>query len=395
MTIIQRGAAAACLIGVVAIAGRARAETCGTTTDYSCYRYTTDEFTTPATNWFSAGGNLEWNYVYVPAHPAAGPKLLLFLAGTGGEPTGYNDFMKEAATRGYYVIGLPYRNQIHTPDLCGYWPGCAGFYYQQNVDGYDNGFFAHDAANGVTPAANSITYRFGMLLSHLLDDGVASAQVDWGTFWDYSAAYSPGPGIQYNGAPYWSKMVVAGHSQGGETTTWITKNKPTIAGLTFAAPYATMDDDHDGDDPNDTTADGPPHHMQPINGTWTNVTSWYTGWATSGGTRCDTCYAKYLDPTTWPAGRVNRLFIMTDSHDPGYPADGKSWLGHSMVGVGNHLGKNETTGVNSCPSQLASRWNTTDYVSTCGGHNATIVDNCTPSWIRCFWDLELDRALTL
>lgn len=383
-------------LAVLGAAGaRARAETCTSSADYTCYRYTTDEFTPSETVWYSNSVNLEWNYVYVPAHPAAGPKLLLFLAGTGASTTAYNDFMREAASRGYYVIGLAYRNQIHTPDICGYWPGCAGFYYQQNVDGKDNGFFSIDAQNGQVPAYNSITYRFGMLLTHLLDDGVASSQIDWSTFWDYSAAYAPDPGYWYNGAPAWSKMVVAGHSQGGETTTWITKNKPTIAGLTFEAPYATLDDDHSGDDPYDTTADGPPHHMKKFSAAWLDVTSWYTGWATSGGTRCDTCYAKYLDPSTWPSGRVNRLFIMTDSHDPGYPLDGLSWLGHSMRGVGRYLGKSETTGVNSCPSALATRWNTTDYVSSCGGHSATIVDGCTPSWITCFWDLELDRALSL
>ncbi len=386
---------AAVVSGVVTvIAARAAHADCHSTvvtSGYSCWVVKTSDIMPSQT--YDDGSN-DNNFVYVPDNPASGHKMLVFLAGTGEGAANYHDFLAEAAHEGYYVIGLAYRNQIHTPDLCGYWAGCYGKLYRQQVEGYDNGFFGHDAAAGQVPEYNSITYRFGMVLDWLIANH--GGVVDWNIFWNFNNAYAPGPGYWYNGTPAWSHIVIAGHSQGGETAAWITKNENVIAGLTFEAPYATLDDDHSGDDHDDTTADGPPHHMKIVNGVWTDVTSWYTDttqWPTSGGTVCDTCFADYLEPTSWN-GRQNLLFITLDSYDGGYdPAT--SWLGHWMKGAGAHLGKTETQHVNACPSQLATRFNTTDYDSPCGGHHATVDDSCTPSWIRCYWDLMLDKALTL
>jgi hypothetical protein len=391
-TIIRRAVVIASF-GAALVAARpfahAGCSSTATPTGYTCWVVKTGDIMPSQTY---DDGNNDNNYVYVPDNPAPGHKMVLFLAGTGGGAGDYHDFLAEAAHEGYYVIGLAYRNQIHSPDMCGYWAACPGKLYQQQVDGYDNGFFAHDAAAGQVPEYNSITYRFGEVLAWAIANH--GGAVDWNVFWNYGNAYSPGPGYWYNGTPAWGHIVVAGHSQGGETATWITKNKNVIAGLAFEAPYATRDDDHSGDDGADTTADGPPHHMKQVGGVWTDVTSWYTPWATSGGTVCDTCFADFLDPSSWPNGQIDRLFITLDSHDGGYdPAT--SWLGHWMKGAGVHLGKNETQHLNACPSQLSTRFNTTDYVSTCGGHHATIQDGCTPPWIKCYWDLMLDRALTL
>lgn len=384
------------LVGVV-LADRAAHADCRSslvTTGYTCWSVRTIDITPAQTQGYSNGGTAEENVVYVPDHPAAGKKLVLFLPGTGGSVLGYRDFMAEAAHEGYYVVGLAYRNQIHSPDLCGYWSACAGKLYRQNVDGYDDGFYGHDASAGITPAYNSVTYRFGSVLAWANDGGLGG--IDWNVFWNFDAAYSPGPGYWYNGAPAWGHIVIAGHSQGGETAAWITKNKPVIAGLTFEAPYANLDNDHSGDDGNDTTPNGPPHHMQKLGGVWTDVTAWYTPWPTAGGFVCDACFADFLDPSTWPSGRIDKLFITLDSRDGGYDLIG-NWPGHFMQGAGLHLGKNETQHVNACPAALSSRFNTTDFdpPTGCSGHTATIVDGCTPSWIRCYWDLMLDRALTM
>src|SRR5579862_2692887 len=304
------------------------------TSGYTCWTVETSDIMPSQT--YDIGSS-DPNYVYVPDNPAPGVKMVLFLAGRGETAASYVDFLAEAAHEGYYVVGLAYRNQVHSPDVCGYWPGCYGSFYQQQVDGYDNGFLSYDLQNPTAvPAYNSITYRFGSVLAWLLANH--GGAVDWNTFWDYTAAYAPGPGYWYNGTPAWPHIVIAGHSQGGEVATWITKNKATIAGITFEAPYSTLDDDHDEDDPNDTTADGPPHHMEQLNGVWTDVTWWVTHWATSGGTVCDQCFAGYLDPSTWPSGRIDRLFITLDSHDPGYDL-ANGWIGHNMEGVGLYLGK--------------------------------------------------------
>jgi len=391
-----------CLV-TLTVARGARADTCfasNPSSGYACWLWTTNAFTGSATQWRNNAGDLELNYVYVPPNPDTSRgghrTLLVFLAGTGSSAGAYKNFMAEATLRGYYVIGLTYRNQVHSPDLCGYWPNCAGNLYQQNVMGEFNGFYGADAAAGLSAGANSINYRLGMFLTWLNQNHIGN--INWGEFWDNSAAYTTGEGFAYNGQPFWSRIVIAGHSQGGETATWITKNKPVIAGLVFNAPYANLNNDHSGDDANDTTPNGPPHHMKRVNGVWTDVTWDVTHWATTGGTASDTTFANVLDPSTWPAGRIDRLFITLDAYDPGYDlgqAHGKSWPGHYMRGAGLHLGKTETH-LNACPAQLATRFNTfDDNSSTCGGHSVTVVDGCTPSWVRCYWDLMLDRALTL
>jgi hypothetical protein len=93
------------------------------------------------------------NFAFAPASPAAGPKLLLFLAGSGAKLEGYTDFMEEAAKDGYYVIGLAYRNDHSHTDLCGCMAECMGLMEQQNVTGIDIG--------NAGVAAESNTIRIG------------------------------------------------------------------------------------------------------------------------------------------------------------------------------------------------------------------------------------------
>ncbi|MCE9573813.1 MAG: hypothetical protein K8W52_11725 [Deltaproteobacteria bacterium] len=352
-------------------------------------------------------GNSDENYVYAPDDPARGTKLLLFLPGNNGPVGLHRDYYAAAAKRGFYVIALAYRNQVHTPDLCGFWPDCYGKLYAQQVDGHDNGFFGHDAQAGYVPAYNSITYRFGVVLAAMLKDH--GDVVDWNVFWNYGAAYAPDPGYWYNGAPAWSHIVISGHSQGGEVATWITKNKNVIAGLVFAAPYATLDNNHKSDDVEDTTTNGPPHHMEqflslvppPAHLVWVDVTAWYTPYPLAGGVANDHAYATYLDPSTWPAHRIDRLFITANSFDGIYnPLNGAA-PGHNVKGASMNLGKIPTEHVNSCPATLGTGFNVSDWdpangsADGCDGHHSMINDNCTPIWIKCYWFLLFDAALAL
>ena len=346
-----------------------------TSAGYACRRWTTDQFTLSQTVARSLDGNLLENYVYVPAAPklvGGERRLLVFLPGTGGELGSYRDFMAEAATRGYYVIGLTYRNDLRSLDLCGTWPACADDLYEQNVMGDYHDFYPNS-----DPGYNSLNYRFGSFVNQLDDDDVGG--IDWGQFWSSDAAYTTNRGFSFNGEPAWSKIVIAGHAQGGEMATWITKNKPVIAGLAFEAPYATLDNKHE---------DGSPFHatFNTVTNHWDNDTTAWTRWNPSptASTVEDTTFANYLDASMWPVGRIDRLFITLDVDDVGYDAPPKQgWMASAALFA---LGKYETF-LSSLPSVLTP--------TECSGHTATAVDGCGPWWLRAYWDLMLDRAMTL
>jgi hypothetical protein len=233
--------------------------------------------------------------------------LRVFLAGTGSAAGAYTSFMAEATLRGYDVVGLRYRNQVHSLDLCGYWPNCAGNLCQQNVMGEFNGCYGADAAVGGAVGGGRARSTTGRAFPDLAQSE-SYWQYQLGRIWDSSAAHTTAEGFAYNGRPFWSRIVIAGRSQGDETATWITRNKPVITGLVFSAPYTNLNNDRSGDDPNDTTPNGPPHHMKRFGGVWTDVTWDVTPWATTGGAASNTTFANVLDPSTWPAGRIERLF---------------------------------------------------------------------------------------
>ncbi len=376
-------------------------------TGYSCWSVKTNEIMPSQTYDGSASdpsGHVDENYVYAPTpgnpNLLPGKKLLLFLPGNNGPVSVHRDYYATAAKAGYYVIALAYRNQIHTPDMCGYWPLCYGYFYGQQVDGWDTGFYSHDARSGYVPAYNSITYRFGSVLAWLINNH-GGAGVDWNVFWDYGAAYAPGPGYWYNGAPAWNHIVISGHSQGGEVATWIVGNKPVIAGIVFSAPYATLNNNHKSEWDGDTTPNGPPHHMVEESTGWQDRTSWFTGWATSGGTPHDDQYADYLAPTNWSADKRSRLFVTADVNDGIYTGADGITPGHDISGATTRIGLAAATLVSSCPAGpakhfYASQWDPTKGTATgCDGHHAMINDGCTPTWIKCYWNLLLAAASQL
>jgi hypothetical protein len=146
------------------------------------------------------------SYACIPKEPAAGPLLLVFLPGTGSSVSGYTNFMQFAADRGYYVIGLAYRNDKNHSDLCGCMKWCMGKMEEQNAIGVDNGFYGGDAKKGMTPKLNSVDHRLTSLLTFLKDEKIDGKSFDWTQFID-------------KGKPRWKKIVISGHSGGGNLAT--------------------------------------------------------------------------------------------------------------------------------------------------------------------------------
>lgn len=131
--------------------------------------------------------------------------LLVWFSGTGGTPVGGWLFIEAAANAGYRVIGLTYDNGISDPQACGpnIDPACADRFREKRIFGDADSAEIDDQPN------ESVMNRLMHLLHYL--DKIHPDQ-HWGQYWK-------------SGLPDWSRMAVAGHSQGGGVAAYIAKKK--------------------------------------------------------------------------------------------------------------------------------------------------------------------------
>lgn len=156
-------------------------------------------------------------------HAASRHRLFLFIVGTGGEATGSVSIDRVFAKWGYHAISLDYEDNViavacaHSLD-----PTAFGRYRQAIVTGAP----VSDKVK-VSPA-NSILNRFQKLLVYLVKH---DPQGGWGQF-------------VTNGQPVWSRIIVAGHSQGSGHAAYIGKRFNVDRVLMFSGPQDYMDDLH-------------------------------------------------------------------------------------------------------------------------------------------------------
>jgi hypothetical protein len=133
--------------------------------------------------------------------------LWVFLPSTRANPQQFQLIAREAAHLGYHVISLMYPNRDAVVDICNPLPdleereGCYENIRLQTLDGIARSHFTN-----VNPP-NSIDNRLTKLLMYL-------------------AANFPEEGWKHflnDGAPRWSRIAVAGHSQGGGNAAMIGK----------------------------------------------------------------------------------------------------------------------------------------------------------------------------
>ena len=142
--------------------------------------------------------------------------LLLYLSGTGGNPAGARSFFELAVGAGYRVISLSYNNEPAAMQACtgNLDPACSANFRQRRLFGDPTPSAADDQP------AEAIVYRLTRLLEFLErnhpDEG-------WGAY-------------LANGAPDWSRIAVAGHSQGAGMAAFLAKRARVLRVILLSGP---------------------------------------------------------------------------------------------------------------------------------------------------------------
>lgn len=155
------------------------------------------------------------HYGYLAESGGDKGELFLFLPGTAGAPVNYREILKHAANLGYHSLGLAYSNNVTVSGLCGFSTDttCHGRARQEIFTG-------EDLHNGIqVNQANSIAQRTIDVL-HFFHENYPTEG------WDQ---YFTGETI------LWSKIRVAGHSQGGGHAAFISKKVKVKRAIMFSS----------------------------------------------------------------------------------------------------------------------------------------------------------------
>ncbi len=174
-------------------------------------------FVSPQTTDPSISTNLSNHFVAVDRSVTQKDQLFLFFAGTGGTPIFYREITKNAGTLGFHAIGLTYPNDEAVNSLCGGVQAdldCYGNVRLEILDGTDRTNLVD------VNRPNSVENRVLKLLAYL---NSTRPNEDWSQFLIN--------GTEIN----WSRVIVAGHSQGGGHAGIIGRYHPVKRVLMFAA----------------------------------------------------------------------------------------------------------------------------------------------------------------
>ena len=172
----------------------------------------------PASTDAAISSDFEAHFAVNPAATVtAKQRLLVFLPGTFGRPDNYRAVVRDAAAHGVHAIGLNYPNNATVASLCN---GSA------DADCFGNTRLEILTGNNSSSVvaitrADSIENRLIKLLQSLHAQAPAEG-------WD---AY-----LTSAGQPDWSRMRVAGHSQGGGHAAFIAKRYAVDRAVFFGAP---------------------------------------------------------------------------------------------------------------------------------------------------------------
>jgi hypothetical protein len=145
--------------------------------------------------------------------------LLVFLPGSGGQPTCCRLFLEEAARLGYHAIGLTYDNTVAVGTRCLNDLACYGEVRTNVFDGADAG------APSAVSTRDGVEHRLAALLSTL---DRTHPHDGWGSFVSH-------------GRPRYGSIVLAGHSQGGGEAALIGTLRPLRGVISLSSPPDTND----------------------------------------------------------------------------------------------------------------------------------------------------------
>jgi predicted alpha/beta hydrolase len=166
----------------------------------------------------ASGGSMTPNHLNVADRTTSKSPLLLFLAATRARPMDYRSFLASASKAGYHVLALDYWNRGRSVQAtCGSNPQCyTDMQRNRLTGGHPNRF------SSVNPG-NSIQSRLGAALAYLR---AQDPRGGWGRY-------------QASGGIDWSRVVVAGHSQGGGEAAYISHIHRVRGALFFSSPVET------------------------------------------------------------------------------------------------------------------------------------------------------------
>lgn len=173
----------------------------------------------PATTNPALTDNLSAHFAINPASAAARGRLFVMLPGTTAIPRFYRLIVRAGAARGFHSIGLTYPNDEAVGTICAgsTRPDCAGEVRREIITGSDTSPLV------AISQPNSITGRLVAMLSYM---HTTYPNEGWGQY-------------LVGGAPNWSVITVAGHSQGAGHAGYMAKLHVLDRTVMFSGPGDT------------------------------------------------------------------------------------------------------------------------------------------------------------
>jgi hypothetical protein len=169
------------------------------------------------------GVTLSPNKLNFARHAVKPGPLMLFLPATGASPANYQEFLDTASSAGFSVLALDYWNRGKSVTrTCRGNSNCYTRLQQNRFTGTDPSRFSR------VDAANSILNRLKAALEYLQDNDPKGG---WGRYMDEASF-----------AIHWSNIVLAGHSQGGGESAFISHYHRVRGVLMFSSPVETYND---------------------------------------------------------------------------------------------------------------------------------------------------------
>ena len=175
--------------------------------------------------------------------------LVVFLGGSSSTPGDYNEISDEAAQMGYGVLDLRYPDSEVVGTVCALSDDCFRNIRGETLFGQNQAYAAGQPDYNSTlisvNTANSVINRLVCLLDYLSHQSASASNPDPGYWAQFLAANSNSPYVTPNTGkayPDWSKIVIAGHSQGGGNAAFLATHLPAGTAVRRVVMFSAPND---------------------------------------------------------------------------------------------------------------------------------------------------------